>query len=45
MADNGVSYYEAKEICAHLNEDGTEILEEEVNIKVDLPDNLKPEDF
>ena len=28
--DNGVSYYEAKEICAHLNEDGTEILEEEV---------------
>lgn len=30
--DEGVSYYEAKEICAHLNEDGTKILEEKVNI-------------
>ena len=30
--DNGVSYEEAREICAHLNEDGTELLEEEVNI-------------
>ena len=30
--DDGVSYYEAKEICAHLNEDGTEILKEKTNI-------------
>ena len=30
--DDGVSYYEAKEICTHLNEDGTEILDEKVNI-------------
>jgi hypothetical protein len=30
--DDGVSYYEAREICAHLNEDGTEILDKKVNI-------------
>ena len=30
--DNGVSYHEAKEIVAHLNEAGTEILDEEVGI-------------
>ena len=30
--DNGVNYNEAKEICAHLNEDGTKILDEKVNI-------------
>ncbi|MCL5073050.1 MAG: hypothetical protein M1308_19495, partial [Actinobacteria bacterium] len=30
--DRGVSYYEAKEICAHLNEDGTMLLDEKVNI-------------
>jgi len=30
--DDGVSYNEAKEICAHLSEDGTEILGEKVEI-------------
>jgi len=30
--ESGVSYEEAKELCAHLNEDGTELVEEEVNI-------------
>lgn len=30
--DEGTSYYEAKEICAHLNKDGTGILDEEINI-------------
>jgi hypothetical protein len=30
--DDGVSHYEAREICVHLNEDGTEILDEKVNI-------------
>lgn len=30
--DNGTSYNEAKEIAAHLNEDGTNILEERVEI-------------
>jgi len=30
--DDGISYYEAKEICAHLNEDGTKVLHEKVNI-------------
>lgn len=30
--DEGVSYSEAKEICAHLNEEGTEILDDEVDI-------------
>ncbi|MDD5660080.1 MAG: DUF1566 domain-containing protein, partial [Actinomycetota bacterium] len=30
--DNGVSYYKAKEICAHLSEDGSSILDEEVGI-------------
>ncbi|MFC2145672.1 DUF1566 domain-containing protein [Actinomycetota bacterium] len=30
--NEGVNYYEAKEIVAHLNEDGTKILEEKVNI-------------
>jgi len=30
--DKGVSYYDAKEICAHLNEDGTILLDEKVNI-------------
>lgn len=30
--DEGVSYSEAREICAHLNEDGTEILDEKLNI-------------
>ena len=30
--DDGVSYNEAKEIVAHLNEDGTDILNEKVNI-------------
>jgi len=28
--DRGVSYFEAKQICAHLDEEGTKILEEEV---------------
>ncbi len=30
--DDGASYYKAKELCAKLNEDGTEILDEEVDI-------------
>lgn len=30
--DDGVSYYEAKELCAHLNEDGTRILDERIGI-------------
>lgn len=30
--EDGVSYEEAREICAHLNEDGTKLLNEEVNI-------------
>jgi len=30
--DDGVSYNEAKEIAAHLSEDGTDILDEKVNI-------------
>jgi hypothetical protein len=30
--DEGISYYEAKEICTYLNEDGTKILYEKVNI-------------
>ena len=29
---DGVNYNEAKEICAHLSEDGTEILGEKVEI-------------
>lgn len=30
--DNGTTWEEAKWICSHLNEDGTKILEEELNI-------------
>lgn len=30
--ESGVTFEEAKEICAHLSEDGKELLEEEVNI-------------
>jgi hypothetical protein len=30
--DEGVSYYEARETCAYLNEAGTKILDEKVNI-------------
>ncbi len=30
--DRGVSWYEAKEICSHLSEDGTQMLDEEKNI-------------
>ena len=30
--DDGVTYEDAKEICAHLNEEGTALLDEEVNI-------------
>ena len=30
--DKGISYEEAKDMCARLNEDGTELLDEEVNI-------------
>ncbi len=30
--DDGVSYYKAKEIVAHLNEEGNKILDEKVNI-------------
>ena len=30
--DDGASYHKAKEICAHLNEDGTKILDKKVNI-------------
>jgi hypothetical protein len=30
--DNGTSWYDAKRICAHLNEDGSALLDEEVNI-------------
>ncbi len=30
--NNGISYEQAKEICAYLNQEGTELLEERVNI-------------
>jgi hypothetical protein len=30
--EGGVSYEEAKDMCSHLSEDGTELLDEEVNI-------------
>ena len=30
--DEGISYHEAKEICAHLDEDGNKLLDEEVNV-------------